>query len=305
CIGIFGGDGATIGPIALRDEPAPGLDPSISLAGFFSEGLALSRDGKVAFRAYLKGPGVTGTNQTAIYFGASGTLALVARQGQSVDSTTLGALSPPSVNADGQVVFESANSVWLWSSDKGLARVAAVGGTLDGGGTITRIWDHPQLGANGRILIDAEIDDTPALLLWDGTLKVVVKVGDPAPGVDGTPSIASLHGINMLNAKGQVVFGGSLETDDVVITTENRDCLWITDPSGTPHLVLRTEGTLALGPFDVRQVTEWKLSEEDGETYGFGPRESGYPSSFNDKGELGVVVRFLDGLLAYVVSRVE
>lgn len=303
CTGIFGGVGAKIAPIVLRGDPAPGLD-ALVLIGFYSKGLALNRNGEVAFLAYLKGPGVTNANEVAIYFGTAGKLALVAREGQSADGTTLGNLGYPSINAAGQLVFYSADAVWLWTANDGLKRVLKVGDAVTGG-TISRIYDRPQLSAGGRIIVDAEIDDDPAVVLWDQGAKVIARVGEPAPGIPGAPLLAALVGPYLLNAKGQVAFGGVLETDDVEITTENRDCLWITDTSGTPKLVMRTEGTLALAPGELHQVGIFNLSESDGDILDFQPRESGYPSSFDDNGELGVVVQFLDGLLAYVVMQVN
>src|SRR5262249_44428910 len=85
-------------------DPAPGL-PGLSLGNSagtigISGDFRLSPDGRTFWSSWLSGPGVVSTNDTAIFGGFPGSLALIAREGDPAPGTA-GAVFYGDLNAPG------------------------------------------------------------------------------------------------------------------------------------------------------------------------------------------------------------
>ncbi|MEZ6318681.1 MAG: GC-type dockerin domain-anchored protein [Phycisphaerales bacterium] len=81
---LYAGDGTTFAPVAREGDPAPGI-PS-ALLGTYLQGVRVNAAGQAAFVAGLTGPGVTSSNNQALYLtDGAGNTELIARTGDPFD----------------------------------------------------------------------------------------------------------------------------------------------------------------------------------------------------------------------------
>jgi hypothetical protein len=102
---------AGLGMVMRRGDQAPGLPVGITMDVVNNSSLRLNNGGDVAFQCTLAG-GVSATDDSAIYAGAFGTLALAVREGDAAPGTlgaTFGQLTGLSMhyNDRGQVLFHA------------------------------------------------------------------------------------------------------------------------------------------------------------------------------------------------------
>ncbi len=250
--------------VVRTGDPAPGTDPGIVFSLFF-QGLTVSGDGRIAFKGTLTGPGVNELNDFGIWAtDAGGELRLVAREGQPAP----GAGSPwrhgsngqvfsdPVWSDDGRLAFRArtigARGVWTWDATDGVALVALTGEPAPGApqdwilsNLIAPVWE-----VEGSLLIRGGIirpdrgpppyPSEPAL--WratpGGPLSVILLGLDPAPDTEAGTSFSSIAPLSLDPPAGRVAFGASLEGPSVSVF--NRDGIWILEPDGSVHLLVRS-----------------------------------------------------------------
>ncbi len=198
--------------VAETSMPAPGTEPAIvfnSLTTPISHDLMipkLDEAGRVAFMAFLSGPGIDFSNAQGMWAERDGTLQLVARGGQPAPGTEEG------------VVFLGVPSLELPFAP-------------EGGGA--QIAFHAELIGNG-------IDFTNDEGFWSGgpgSLTLVAREGSPPPGL---PELRFSNPFGTTNEVGHVLMRSDLLGPGVDNT--NRTALF-TNRSGALELLLREGDT--------------------------------------------------------------
>ena len=194
-------------------DPAPGLGSETYINRMSSA--YLNDMGAFVFRSFLTGPGVDATNSDSLWLQDAGVFSLIARAGDAAPGTESGvvfgdaagqvAMSVPKINKLGQLAFYS--------------KLAGVGiDTLNNEG----IWAGS-----------------------DGDYRLVVREGDPAPGlgdrvVFGSVSYSfAMSNPPMLNSAGYVAFRASLRGPGV--GTTNFLSIWAEGPSGLRMIARENE----------------------------------------------------------------
>jgi hypothetical protein len=131
---IYAGGPGSMRVVTMLGEQAPGLPPGVVLTGTHSVTmnnlLPISDSGRTAFKTNLQGPGVTTSNNLAIFSEGLGDLALVVRESDQAPGALDGALfkefSNLTMMGTGQLVLTSTlmgsnidttNDVGLWAQD--------------------------------------------------------------------------------------------------------------------------------------------------------------------------------------------
>lgn len=176
---VTGSGGLTI--VAQEGSDAPGMPPGV-VYDTFSDYVAFNDRGEAAFQGTLRGDGVNGTNDEAIWHvDADGNVRLLAREGNRPPDTPenvyYGTLFEPQINNAGTVVFDamvvgSAVSPFydhgLWATNPlGEVRLVYRDGiyfSIDGGG-------HPMYEFE-LVRRSSSRDGSPGCLSDDGTVAV-------------------------------------------------------------------------------------------------------------------------------------
>jgi hypothetical protein len=240
------------------------FDPPLNLV---FRGPVINDAGRTAFRANLAGSGVDATSNQGIWSEGSGNLALVARTGNPApgvpDGVSFGRnpaleLFQPVLNDAGQTAFYGGltdGTVGLWSEGSGsLALVACDGmnaaGAPDGVNHSFELLrdlytDIPKLNNAGQTSFWANlsgngVNNTNDWGVWSGisgSLDLVVRSGNPAPGTPDGVKFDSFFFQTGFNDAGQVAFYAFLAGDGVNPSNDNG--IW-SEGSGTLSLVART-----------------------------------------------------------------
>lgn len=253
--------------VAREGSEPPDTAPDVAF-DFFAT-LVLNDAGQTAFLAGLVGPTVDNTNGIGIWSEGSGTLALLARTGSQAPDTSAGTVfsffdsQATLLNAAGRTVIRGSltggagmNGRGIWSEGAGsLALLAREGVQAPGtpsGVTFLFLLNAPVINASGKttfqgFLTGAGVDGTNNSGLWSegsGTLGLVARAGDPAPGTAiGVDFLSVLNKPIGLNDAGQTVFPATLTGAGVDATNDKG--IW-SEGSGTVDLVART-GDVAPG----------------------------------------------------------
>lgn len=255
--------------VVASGEQAPGTadgvtfwdpEPFALFQGMYKP--SLNDAGQTAFFASLAGSSVDGFNNTGVWSEGSGSLALVAREGDAAPGTEPGTVfyiderdvdRPPLINAVGKTAFDS----------------ELIGPTVDNSN-------------NQGVWSDAF-----------GELELVARGGDPAPGTEDGVMFDYVY-LAGLNALGQALIVGTVVGDGVV-TDANHRGVWAQDVNGELVLIARTGDQLEVAPGDFRTL---KMFHQ----LGYSGNEDGRASSFNDRGEIVFAARFTDGSSGVFVS---
>ena len=133
CLGIVGSalaDTITFRTVALTGDPAPGTPLDVDFSLFFGDPV-IDGAGHSAFMARLTGPDVGATNDDGLWSEGSGSLALLAREGNQAPGLQPGVLfapcnveflCPPVMNDVGDTAFrislsDGDSSIWVHRSD--------------------------------------------------------------------------------------------------------------------------------------------------------------------------------------------
>ena len=225
---IFGptsGAGSPLGLIARSGDSAPGAADGAAFA--FFDAPSINDSGDVAFQASLRtgtGAEVNFDNFQGIFgptSGAGSPLGLIARRGSPApdvnDGAVFGSVFSPSLNESGDVAF-----LTFLRTGTG----PPVNGDFSGGTSNNSAIFGPTAGAGSPF-------------------GLVVRAGDPAPGVDGedfdfvdTPS---------LNDSGDVAFKAFLRTGTVIDGNNNDAIFGPTAGAGSPLGLVAREDSPAPG----------------------------------------------------------
>ncbi|MHC5003580.1 MAG: DUF7453 family protein, partial [Planctomycetota bacterium] len=220
--------------------------------------LNLNDAGQVAFSGSIAGSGVSSQNDSGIWAGRPDDITPVARTGETAPGTGRGVMfsqlqTVPSVllliNEVGQVAFhgrlsgpgvDANNSRGLWAGSPGEMSLLARGGDpAPGAGDDVYFHQQPVIGfvynRAGQVcflgrLTGASVDVTNERAIWMGDpddLRLVVREGDPAPGVEQDWRVLSLA-VPAINGAGQLAFTAMLEGSGV--QSVNRAGLWLGGP---------------------------------------------------------------------------
>ena len=191
-----------------RGRAVPGAGPGVNFDALNTP--VINNAGQLAFRSILSGAGV-GANNEAIFVKSSGTLAMVARKGDTAPGTGPGVLigrlqdTPVSLNNVGQIAFQSE----LTGTDVGVPTGDAIFSTVG------------------------------------GALRLVARDGGASPGT-GSGVLFSGFDVPMLNNSGQVAFYGYLTGSGVTAT--NNQAIFATTQSGATQLIARLGDLFDVNP---------------------------------------------------------
>ncbi len=258
-IGFWSEGAGSLGLVARAGDAAPGTEPGVKYRDFISP--VLNGSGRVAFQAMLTGPGVdlvSGTNDRGIWSEGSGSLGLVAREGDAAAGTEPGVvysfIGAPAFNDAGQTAFQSSVvgsgvGQGIWSGSSGLPMLVARSGDAAPGAIPGRVFSgltSPALNGTGQTAfisgltypgMDGYGPFEQGIWLGDsGSLGLVALTGAAAPGTEPGTLFSDFSG-NVINGGGQVTFMGTLTGPGVNGT--NHSGIWSGDP-GSLGLVART-----------------------------------------------------------------
>lgn len=250
--GVWLEDSGIFRLVARSGEAAPSTEPDSVYDNIFSP--LVDSAGHVAFLSTLSGPGIDFSNDRGIWSENTGTLSLVAREGDDIpgsatNETYFRLETVPSFSLSGQTSFVGrlfdpmlgqANINGLWLEDAGaVTQLARAGDTLSGAGinytfngfSIPRINNSGQLAfhAFGGSAQNAPVSDS----IWiadQGSLIPVAVAGDQAPDTTagtlfGSQALSfSVFSFPSLSDAGNVVFSSSLIGTDV--NASNGSGIW-------------------------------------------------------------------------------
>ena len=247
--GIWSQGPNTLDLVARTGNPAPGTDPGVVFSNLQSP--VFNAAGQTAFLSSLTGPGVDNTNNLGAWSQGSGPLSLVTRKGDVAPDTESGVtydqLDDLVINDLGQTALigelvgpgvDDTNRQGIWSESNGSLGVVIRAGTLaseaEPNSAITLFTDHTFNNA-GQTTFIGTISDQNADGIWsinDGSLSLVAKQYDPAPGTEShtrfslLDSLVRTSGIP-INTDGQTAFNSLLQNPGqlglVGIWTENNN----------------------------------------------------------------------------------
>jgi hypothetical protein len=308
--GIWSEGSGSLELLALEGDPAPGTAPGTVFQRFPFHRPILNEAGKTAFVSYVTGPGVTEGNNAGIWSDRSGSLTLVAREGDELFDTAPGTKvskindRSPVLNAAGQIAFQSNISGAAVNSpsrssilldDSGILTPIAIEGQAAPGtspGTVFGRLFESVINEKGQVAFVGEIVETDTDGGWElgvwladsNSQELVIRTGDPAPGVPDGVVFDNFRGL-VLNDFGQVVFWGALTGPN--IDESNYTGLWATDRRGKLHLIARNG--------DQFDVNEDPLIEDIRTINGIGHTiVSGGANALNNAGQITFVAGFTD-----------
>jgi hypothetical protein len=166
-----------------------------------------------------------------------------------------------------------------------------------GGWSLLNEAGHALLNA---LLSGTGVDDSndEAVFLRDaqGNLTLVHRFGEQAPGTPAGTLFAgnpALGYARILNSVGQVAFTQPLAGPGVDSTNDHG--IWATDRTGAQQLIAREGDELEVAPGDFRTISELSFVGDNGNS-------NGWPSGFNNFGQLAFWASFTDGSEGVFVS---
>ncbi len=261
--GIWAGPPGDLQLVVRKGDPAPGLPSGATIRSM--SGSELSDNGGFAFRS-------SHGSDFTIWKTSGDSLELVTTTGDpapGIPGVSFKFLLPPAVNAFGEVAFlttllgdgvDETNSESIWSERSGtLEMIARSGdqatgtpeGVVFGGSTRGRSLSGVFSDDAGGVLFSSVltgdgIDDTNNRGFWSdtfGTLDLVARLGDQAPGLADGTIFTNHFGRSIINAAGQVAFVGRFDENGVEKTG-----IWAQDRMGILQLVVREGGELEVSP---------------------------------------------------------
>ncbi len=259
-VGIWSDQAGSLSLLVRAGDTAPGTDPGVVYSSVNAP--ALNNAGQTAFTAELTGPGITLSNDKGLWSEGSGSLGLVAREGDTA------------IDLPADVVYSSFGALDL--NDAG--RIAFAG-SLTGPGVSA--LDNSGLWSEGS-----------------GSLSLIARQFDAAPGTAPGVRYSTFNGVNpVLNGAGQTSFMGRLSGTGVDDTNDRG--IWATDPNGLLTLIVRSGDLFDVNddPLieDLRTISTINLAT--GGSNAFMPTPA-----FNDAGQLAFTLRFTDNTSGVFVA---
>ncbi|MDH3968309.1 MAG: VCBS repeat-containing protein [Rhodospirillales bacterium] len=274
------------GPMVLAvrsGDPAPGTPLGVFFANLIGSTYAFNNGGVIAFLADLDGDRdlVDEDNDEGIWVGKPGQIQLAARKGFAAPGLPAGTRieqfsGSPVVNGSDQVAFagtleseggvDPGNDEAIWVGKAGQVQLLVREGDEAPGAPGTRFENlanadtPPALNNTGTVAfrssldnIEGEIDPERDEGIWagkPGSVQLVVREGDPAPGTpSGVVFSSFLNPGALVNSTGQVAFIARLRGAGV--DAGNDLGIWVGKP-GALQLVVRTFDQAPGAPDGVR-----------------------------------------------------
>lgn len=246
--GIWMGAADDIMLVAREGEQAAGMDPGVTYANFAIDTPALNARGQTAFLASVTGPGITASNDRALWFGAPGALALLAREGGPAPGMSANVNyslfnSNVTLNAAGQSAFTatvsgpavtSANDGAIWVAGASGATLLAREGSQAPGApadVVFASFDAPvALNGAGQATFLAELAGASVSTffttanykgLWTGTpgnLAKLARLGDPAPGTETGTNYFNFGTDIIVNDSGRSAFTAETRNFSMIVS---------------------------------------------------------------------------------------
>ncbi len=237
-----GTEGApTFRTVALTGLPAPDAGVGVAFGDFFTPNQAapaqLNRYGHAVFAATVTGSGVTAANDSGLWSEGSGTLRMVAREGDHAPQTPTdvvygsfaSSLAPFGLDSNGVMLFKGQlsgpsvttdNDRALWLDAPGSVTLVVREGDVAPDtppGTSIRVINDMSMDLSGRIatqftLTGPGVTDANDAGIWigpPGGLELVLRESDPAPGFDPDVTVASFYSVE-INEIGDMMTKGSV-----------------------------------------------------------------------------------------------
>jgi len=256
--------------VTAEGELAPGAGPTamfgdMSDPSFLPFGAPhINNSGHISFFARLVGAGITSVNDSGIWTNTSGSLALLAREGDQLPGGPAGAMignvGDPSLNNSGHTAFlcnlmgtgvTSDNDFAILSNRSGALEILMREGNPAPGLTPDVTFGDPAAQAttnnSGRLLFNnilrgASITDNNKFSLWtefDGVINLVARGGDQPPGTPAGTAFFSFVS-EVINDADEVAFAANLASGGGGVTTFNNFGLWSTGLGGL-HKIYRKQ----------------------------------------------------------------
>lgn len=303
--------------LAREGNPAPGLPAGVKYGELDGNPPRLNAAGKAAFATPLTGPGVTSGNNLALWSGAPGSVALLARKGSPAPGTDAGvnfsSLGDPTINAAGQSTFRgglagpgvtNTNANGLWTGAPGSVAVLVRAGSpapgTPAGVNFRDFGASPSINAAGEsgfvgFLTGTGVTATNNTGLWvgaSGSLRKVFTEGQAAPGAGAGVVFGDAFRLDVdtdpnefaLNDRGDVAFANYLTGGSVI----GFHSLWLADAAGNLSLIVREGSPFQVAPGDSRTVSSFGFTGGSGD-------EDGLACGLNDRGQIAFQVSFTDG----------
>jgi hypothetical protein len=205
--------------VAQSQTPAPGAG-----ADFHHFADISNNDlGHVAFRAGLSGPGVTGANDTSVWYGPPTAPALIAREGSPAPGGgNFGnmAFDQLSLSPGGRVLFASestspfSRSIFAGTPNN-LQLIAKTGGAAPGGlgNYFDFRWHSPGKKINdaGQVIFDSNTGTGSGIFVGTaGNIAVLARSGVLAPGAGGAQFVQ--FNDEVINAQGKAAINADLSS---------------------------------------------------------------------------------------------
>jgi hypothetical protein len=199
--GVWVEDAGVLSLVARSGNPAPGVAPDVSFAGF--AGVTLNNAGQSAFLGVLTGMGVDSTNDAGIWSEGPGALTLIAREGSPAAGTAVdvnfSSFFSPFLNGAGRTAFRAtltgmdvgaSNDRGLWSEGPGVLTLIARKGAQAPGtpaGVSFSNFDDSVLNGAGQIAFYATLTGPGVTAandegIWaqdsNGVLQLIVRDGE-------------------------------------------------------------------------------------------------------------------------------
>ncbi len=312
--GLWVGAPGAVSLLAREGDQAPGQAAGVTFGAVFpTSATPINASGQAVFFSGLTGTGVTTANDTAIWRGSPGNVALVAREGDAAPGTTVvfgslaGSTIAPAFNSAGRTAFNgiltglgvtTANDRGIWTGTPGnLSLLVREGDAVPGtplGSTVASLGSTVALNSSGQHLFFANLIGTgitsanDSILLGGtpGSLHKIFAEGDAVPGLTNGTLFGPVNSQFALNDAGNIVFLCSLTGTGV--TADNDLGLWTTDGLGNFSLLLRKGDPFSLAPGAGTTITNITFPGGSGD-------ENGLPGGFNDAGQIVFRLTFSDG----------
>lgn len=304
---------------ARRGGQAPGLPAGVNYGYTCCTGI--NDDGQIVFASLLSGSGVDSSNDKGVWSNVSGSLSLVVRKGSpapGLPGVTFDELfNTGNINNAGQIAFAAGlsnqsalfNHDSLWFYNSGNMTPLFVRGEHPPGTPAGVTYDlfgfWPALNEAGQVLTGVllagsgvDASNQLAVYLSDsaGNQKLILRDGDQAP--DAPPGVVfytvpESFTEGMLNDRGQVAIGQQLAGAGVDVSNDYG--IWATDSTGALQLIAREGDQLEVAPGDFRTISELDRTYHTANS-------NGWPSNFNNVGQIAFWASFTDGSQGVFVS---
>lgn len=324
---------STVPELLVRaGDAAPGTRPGVNYRHFFG-GPVMNGVGQIAFRGGLTGIGVISSeNGSGIWITQPTTEipSLVVREGDAAPGTGPGvnfiALGAPAFNDAGQITFKSAltgfgvdfltnsSGIWTTDADSGVPELVARAGApapgTESGVNYRGFALNPIINRAGQTSFRADltgpgVDNSNDHGIWttaatSGTLELVARSGDVAPGTGSEDSYSTYFEEPILNGAGQTAFKAGLSGPGIDSTNDHG--IWATDEDGQLKLIIR-EGDLL--DVDENPIAEDLRTVNSLFVYSGTSNEDGRRSAFNDRGQLAFLATFTDGTSGIFIANTK